>query len=125
MSIQTNLGSISTGANQSSGTDAFFTNIAQPLLSVSQNIDDAGIGFFQEITETKESAKALAGAVIATSLSQGVNPMDTIKEFSRLSTGELNSYITMFLNLNRVGTSYLGINNSPQASKYVTRMIRP
>lgn len=37
--------------------------------------------------------------------------------------GELDAYLTMFLNLNRVGTSLLGISNSPQVSPYVKRMI--
>lgn len=36
---------------------------------------------------------------------------------------ELDAYLTMLLNLNRVGTSLLGISNSPQTSPYVDRMI--
>lgn len=36
---------------------------------------------------------------------------------------ELDAYLTMLLNLNRVGTSLLGISNSPQVSPYVKRMI--
>jgi len=36
---------------------------------------------------------------------------------------ELDAYLTMLLNLNRVGTSLLGISNSPQTSPYVSRMI--
>lgn len=36
---------------------------------------------------------------------------------------ELNAYLTMFLNLNRSGTSLLGLSNSPQTSKYITRTI--
>ena len=36
---------------------------------------------------------------------------------------ELDAYLTMLLNLNRVGTSLLGISNSPQTSPYVKRMI--
>lgn len=38
---------------------------------------------------------------------------------------ELNAYLTMFLNLNRVNTSLLGIGNSPQTSKYIKRAILP
>lgn len=40
-----------------------------------------------------------------------------------LIENELNAYLTMFLNLNRVGTSLLGINNTPPVSKYVSRTI--
>ena len=36
---------------------------------------------------------------------------------------ELDAYLTMLLNLNRVGTSLLGISNSPQTSPYVERTI--
>lgn len=36
---------------------------------------------------------------------------------------ELDAYLTMLLNLNRAGTSLLGISNSPQVSPYVERMI--
>lgn len=37
---------------------------------------------------------------------------------------ELDAYLTMFLNLNRVGTSLLGLSNSPQVSPYIQRAIR-
>ena len=36
---------------------------------------------------------------------------------------EVNAYLTMFLNLNRVGTSLLGLSNSPQVSPYISRAI--
>lgn len=36
---------------------------------------------------------------------------------------EINTYLTMFLNLNRSGTSLLGLSNSPLTSKYITRTI--
>jgi len=36
---------------------------------------------------------------------------------------ELDAYLTMFLNLNRVSTSLLGISNSPIVSPYVKRTI--
>jgi len=39
------------------------------------------------------------------------------------SISEINAYLTMFLNLNRSGTSLLGLSNSPLTSKYITRTI--
>ena len=39
------------------------------------------------------------------------------------SISEVNAYLTMFLNLNRSGTSLLGLSNSPLTSKYITRTI--
>lgn len=104
-------------------TQTFFNNYYLPAVTVSQNVDDSIIGFFQQVTDTKESAKALAGAVILTSLAQRTDPMDVLQKFSKMSKGELNSYLTMFLNLNRIGTSYLGINNAPQTSKYIARTL--
>jgi len=111
--------------NSLQDTQTFFNNYYLPALTVSQDIDDSIIGFFQQVTDTAESAKALAGAVILTSLAQKTNPMEILEKFSRMPKGELTSYLTMFLNLNRIGTSYLGINNAPQTSKYVSRTILP
>lgn len=39
------------------------------------------------------------------------------------SLSELDAYLTMLLNLNRVGTSLLGLNNSPRTGKYIERTI--
>jgi hypothetical protein len=36
---------------------------------------------------------------------------------------ELDAYLTMLLNLNRVGTSLLGLTNSPRTGKYIQRTI--
>lgn len=123
MTQPSNTGSIN--ANSNAGTTNFFNNTNLPPISVSQNVDDAVIAYFEQIAETKEAARALAAAVILTSASQGIDPMETLQEFTKMDRSQLNSYVTMFLNLNRVGTSYLGINNQPTASKYVSRMILP
>ncbi len=123
---QTNTNNIGTiNANSNASTKNFFNNTNLPPISVSQNVDDAVIAYFQQITDNKDSARALAAAVILTSVSQGIDPMETLQEFMKMDKSRLNSYLTMFLNLNRVGTSYLGITNQPTASKYVSRMILP
>lgn len=123
MSIATN--TLSVDADSLKNTQSFFNNVALPPISVGQNIDDAILGYFQLVSENKESARALAGAVILTSISQGIDPMETLDEFKKMSQNELNEYLTMFLNLSRVGTSYLGISNRPSTSKYIARMILP
>lgn len=112
-------------ANPYVSTKDFFTNINLPPVNVSQNVDDAVIAYFQQITENKESAQALAAAVIVTSVSQGIDPMETIQEFLKMDKNKLSGYLAMFLNLSRVGTSYLGISNQPTIGKYVSRMILP
>jgi len=113
----------SVNANNLQDTQKYFNNYYSKNLTVSQNVDDAVVAFFENITETKESARAIAGSVILTALSQGLDAMDVIKKFSEIPPGELNAYTAMFLNLNRVGTSYLGITNAPYTNKYVKRLI--
>jgi len=110
---------------ESNTTSKYFNNFFLPGINVSQNVDDAIVGYFEQVSESKEGARALASAVILTSISQGMNPMDSLEEFKKMAKGELNAYLTMFLNLNRVGTSYLGLKNGPQLNKYVARLIRP
>jgi hypothetical protein len=51
--------------------------------------------------------------------------MNALDEFLKIPLGELNTYTALFLNFERVGTSYLGLKNRPQQSKYVTRAILP
>jgi len=104
-------------------TQSYFNNFYSPKLTVSQNIDDAVVAFFENITETKEGARAIAGSVILSALNQGLNAMDVIDKFSEIAPGDLSAYTAMFLNLNRVGTSYLGISNQPYTNKYVKRLI--
>ena len=42
---------------------------------------------------------------------------------SYIGISELDAYLTVFLNLNRVSTSLLGISNSPTTNQYVKRTI--
>lgn len=122
MSQSNNLNQATTAATD---TRAYFNNFFLTEINVSQNVDDAIIGYFEQVSDSKEGARALAAAVIMTAVSQGVNPMDVLEEFKTMDAGALNNYLTMFLNLNRVGTSYLGIKNGPSTNKYVSRLIRP
>jgi len=92
---------------------------------VSSNVDAAILSYFESVSFNSEAAKALASAVIYTSKSQGVNPMQTLQEFTKLPKGELNAYLVMFLNMQRKGTSYLGITNQPITNKYINRSILP
>jgi hypothetical protein len=120
-----NINATNLSENLFNDTDFFFSNYFSPAFTVSQNIDDAVLAFFEKITQNKESAKVLASSVIYISLARDIDPMETLANFSSLDEGQLNSYITAFLNLNRTGTSYLGINGAPRVGKYVQRMIMP
>jgi hypothetical protein len=120
-----NINATDLSGNVFNDTDFFFSNYFSPAFTVSQNIDDAVLAFFEKITQNKESAKVLASSVIYISLARDIDPMETLANFSSLNEDQLNSYVTAFLNLNRTGTSYLGINGVPRVGKYVQRMIMP
>lgn len=106
-------------------TQVFFNNYYTPAFSIAQDIDDAIISFFERITNSKESARILATSVVYTSLATNIDPIETLAKFSTLGDSELSAYTTLFLNLNRVNTSYLGINNSAKVGKYVQRTLLP
>ncbi len=120
----TNLAAVNLNSLDPRDSDKYFNNFFEIPVEVSSNVDAAIIAYFEQITDNKESARALASAVIYTSVKQGLNPMATLKEFQQLPKGELDAYTAMFLNFERKGTSYLGISNQPEINKYVQRAIR-
>jgi len=106
-------------------TTDFFNKFFIQGTNTSSNINDAVIGYFQSVTDDKDSGITLAAAVLSTAATQGITPLELIDQFRSLSPGELNAYLTMFLNINRAGTSLLGLSNSPQTSKYIIRAVLP
>ena len=121
----TNLGQIDLNTIEVKDTRKYFNNFFEIPVEISSNVDAAIIAYFETVADSKESARALASAVIYTSVKQGLNPMETLREFQRLPKGELDAYTAMFLNFERKGTSYLGLSNQPQVNKYIQRSIRP
>jgi len=106
-------------------TSSFFNNYFRDPISASQFTNDAVVGFFENYTKNKDTAKVLAAAILQTADAQGIDPMTLVQEFQQLQGQELNAYLTFILNLNRVGTSLLGISNNPQQSQYIIRSILP
>lgn len=104
-------------------TTRFFNNYFTQQFSTSPNVNDAVVGYFESITGSKENAVNLAASVLFTAQSQGVKPMEIIDQFRNLGPQELNAYLAMFLNLNRVSTSLLGISTGAQPNQYVQRAI--
>lgn len=151
-------GNIPSNNNTVVATD-YFNNFFTAEFTVTQNVDDAVIAYFESITGNKETARVLASTVLYTALSQGIEPMSVIEELRNLqlknraamgtqssytsrtnentdqyakpgpppraNLSELDAYLTMLLNLNRVSTSLLGISNQPQTNKYIQRAILP
>lgn len=103
----------------------YFNNFFVKVDSVSAATNDAVLGYFEEQTGNKESAKILAQALMNTATQQGDDPMSVLDEFRKVPNGELDVFLAMYLNASRVNTSLLGIRNVPQTSKYVARAIRP
>lgn len=124
MSIPQNINPVDINTESGPNAKNYFNNFFVDLGTVSSLQNDAILAFFERFTGgNPEAAKALSSAVIFTSLSQGEDPMNVLTQFVRMDPGQLNSYITMFLNINRVGTSFLGLNNQPPVNKYVQRSI--
>ena len=112
-------------ASATNTTPDYFNNFFTQSYSTGDNTNEAVIGYFQSVTGDRKSGITLASAVLYTAHTQGINIMELVDEFRKLTPGELNAYLTMFLNINRANTSLLGLSNSPQTSKYITRAVLP
>ncbi len=104
---------------------AYFNNVSNLQSSIGSNLDATIIGFFEQISQDKDTARNIAKSVIQTAFNRGLDPNAVFAEFIRMKPTELNGYVTMFLNLDRVGTSFLGISNLPETNKYIKRAIHP
>lgn len=114
------------GATNLDVPDQFINNIYAPVGTISADQNAGIISFFERLTNgNKVAASQIASAVIYTCLAQKSDPLLIIQQFMALPSTELNGYLTMFLNLNRIGTSYLGTNTTPTMNKYVARTILP
>lgn len=111
----------SSGANK---TTNFFNNYFSPDFTISENMNDAIVSFFQEQTGSKDSALLLAQAVINTAQQQNEDPMVVLEQFQKMPQGEMSAIMALYLNNTRVSTSLLGIKNVPKANKFVSRTIK-
>lgn len=106
-------------------TTNYFNNITTIPRGISSDRNDALVSFFERWTGSATSGRALSSTVLYTAESQNIDPMDVIDQIMKLDKKELNSYLTLFLNLNRVGTSLLALSNTPITNKYIERSILP
>lgn len=125
ISMANNLTTTSTQADLGSESPVFFNNYLQPNFNISSDLNSAVLAQFEKITGHTESARILASSVIYTSLAQKVDPMLVVDKIRTMSKEESMTYLGLFLNLNRVGTSFLGVKNRPRVSKYVERCLLP
>ena len=106
-------------------TTNYFNNFFKTVKNTSSDQNSALVSFFENWTGSAESGQTLAATVLYTAQSQGINPAEIIDQITKIDKTQLNAYLTLFLNLNRVGTSLLGIGNIPQTNKYIQRAILP
>jgi len=124
MSNANNLTAVNLSTNKSTSATQYFNNYFVTPTTVSSNQDAAVTAYFEQVTGgNKQSAAVLASTVIYTALAQGLDPISILQQFQALKPGELNLYLAMFLNLNRIGTSLVGVNNNPVQNKYISRAI--
>jgi hypothetical protein len=123
MSLPTNIGAVD--LTSADDVKKYYNNYYTQEWTVSSEVNDAVLGYFETVTGSTESAKILASGIIFTSVTQGIDPMHTLTEFTKVKPGELNNYLAMFLNYNRIGTSMLGVNSAPEVNKYIKRCILP
>lgn len=105
-------------------TDArkYFNNFYSIQYSIGP-ADDAIVGFFEQYTQNKKSAKNLAAVVIYTAQAQNLDPMKVLSEFQQLPKGQLNTYLAAFLNTNRAPTSVIGIKSTNNTNPLIQRSI--
>lgn len=125
MATANNLTTVSNRQDLTSEGNNFFNNYFQPNFNISQNLNTAILSVFEKITQNQESAKVLASSVIYTSLVQKVPVMEVVDRLRTMTLDESANYLSLFLNLNRVGTSFVGVHNRPKIGKYVQRAILP
>ena len=101
----------------------YFNNFFNVPITISTAKDDAVLSYFESVTENRDSALALASAVIYTSRVQNMDVMEVLDEFKKLRQEQTSLFISYFLNLSRVGTSLIGVQNDPKRNKYITRTI--
>lgn len=124
MSSPGNLNKVNIGVNNTTPVNTYFNNYFITPNTISSDQNSAVTAFFESITGgNKQSAAVLASTVIYTAMAQGIDPMSIVQQFQEVPKGQLTLYLAMFLNLNRVGTSLVGVNNNPPQNKYVTRAI--
>lgn len=124
MSNAVNTSIVDLSQNNNTSASQYFNNYFVTPSTISSNQNDAVIAYFQKVTNgNTKSAAILASTVIYTAMAQGIDPMSIIQQFQAVPQGELNLYLAMFLNLNRVGTSLVGVNNQATQNKYITRAI--
>ena len=109
--------------NIGDSTTDYLTTTVKLLRGTTSNKNDALVAFLENWTGSNVAGQILASNILITAESQNIDPMAIIDEIMKLESKQLNAHLTIFLNLNRVGTSLLGISNTPSTNKYISHAI--
>jgi len=104
-------------------TRTHFNGFYEPSIAVDGSVWDIVYAFFLKTTGHSESAQAMAEAVLESANSQGLNPLDLIRDLGQFSGLELDQAICMYLNDTRRGTSLLGVSVQRIPNKHISRNI--
>jgi hypothetical protein len=110
-------------SNPTGNANKYFTNLYTVDMSIGPNTNDGLVAFFEKYTGNKIAGQNLAGTVLYTAMAQGLQPMEVLGKFQKLSKGQLDSYLLAFLNSTRSPTSVLGIKTATKTSPYVARTV--
>lgn len=111
--------------NTQNDTSGFFNNFFDQELLITVEADQAITAFFEQRTKNKTAAKMLAGSLVLTCSSRGLEPISVLDKIKTLESVKVDAYMALIFNLSRTGTSKLGVVTTPQISKYVTRAVLP
>ena len=105
-------------------TMAYFAQVYDRPIEITQNVIDALYAFFISRTENKDAAMALVNSVLVTSLNERINPMTLLDDFRALGDDfVLDAHLANFLNTSRNNTSMLGVINVPRINHHIARTI--
>jgi len=127
MNNQTSTATNLQGPDIATSTEAnkYFNNLYALPFNVSAEVNDALNAYFETYTGNKISGDNLAAVVLYTALAQNLNPLSVLQQFQSLPKGEINTYLTAFLNVTRVPTSLLGFKTGTTTNQFVQRSILP
>ena len=82
MSNAVNTNVVNLSQNKSTPADRYFSNYFVTPSTISSDVNDAVISYFQTLTNgNSQSATILASTVVYTAMAQGIDPMTIVQQF--------------------------------------------
>lgn len=120
MSIPTNL-----PVNFSSPTTANFLSSFDRPVAISDNTYEELVSIFERRTSNSLAVQNLVAAVIQGLEEQRVDVNQVVDSLRASSDSEIDTFLALFMNSSRIGTSFLGVSNQTSVNPYIARTILP